>query len=226
MLWLNWRLFLTSVALLPLGVLALRHYQARLTTQTRVLRERSSELGSFIIESLLGVRLIVASGSERREAEKFRGLNANFVESVLSMQVLSFLASAAPSTVLTLSTAIVFLYGGKLVIDGQLTVGGLVAFMAYHMRLLSPVQNLLGVYTGLLTGAVALGRVFEVLTCPSKCRMPPVRAPWLPSRARSSSSRFIFVTTKAFPSLTKFRFTFQPARSASSWARAGRVNRR
>jgi len=38
--------------------------------------------------------------------------------------------------------------------------GGLVAFMAYHTRLLSPVQTLLGTYTNLVTGGVSLGRVF------------------------------------------------------------------
>jgi ATP-binding cassette, subfamily B, bacterial len=39
----------------------------------------------------------------------------------------------------------------------------LVAFMGYHLKLLSPVQNLLGIYTNLLTGGVALERVFEVM---------------------------------------------------------------
>jgi ATP-binding cassette, subfamily B, bacterial len=173
MVWLNWRLFLVSVALLPVGILALRHYQARLTKQTRQLRERSSDIGSFLIESLLGMRLIVASGNEQRETEKFRKHNSDFVQSLLSMQLLSFLASAVPGTVLTLSTAIVFFYGGKLVIEGQFTIGGLVAFMAYHLRLLSPVQNLLGIYTNLLTGGVALGRVFEVLDVPIEVQEPP-----------------------------------------------------
>jgi ATP-binding cassette subfamily B protein len=163
MSWLNWRLMLASVALLPVGVFALRHYQGRLTVQTADLRQRSSDLGSFLIENLLGMRLIVASATEKFEAERFREYNSSFIRSLLSMQVLSFLASAMPSTVLTLSTAIVFLYGGKLVIAQQLTIGGLVAFMAYHLKLLSPVQNLLGIYTNLLTGGVSLGRVFEVL---------------------------------------------------------------
>jgi ATP-binding cassette subfamily B protein len=166
MSWLNWRLMLASVALLPVGIFALRHYQGRLTVQTADLRQRSSDLGSFLIENLLGMRLIVASATEKFEAERFREYNSSFIRSLLSMQVLSFLASAMPSTVLTLSTAIVFLYGGKLVIAQQLTIGGLVAFMAYHLKLLSPVQNLLGIYTNLLTGGVSLGRVFEVLDTP------------------------------------------------------------
>jgi ATP-binding cassette subfamily B protein len=170
---LNWRLFLASVALLPVSVIALRHYQRRLTNETKTLRERSSDLGSFLIESLLAMRLIVATGSEHREAQEFRRRNSRFLDSLLSMQMMAFLASALPGTVLTASTAIVFLYGGKLVIDNHLTIGGLVAFMAYHLRLLSPVQVMLGTYTNLLTGGVALGRVFELLDIPIDVRESP-----------------------------------------------------
>jgi ATP-binding cassette subfamily B protein len=192
MSWLNWRLMLASIALLPVGIFALRHYQGRLTVQTADLRQRSSDLGSFLIESLLGMRLIVASATEKFEAERFREYNSSFIRSLLSMQVLSFLASAAPSTVLTLSTAIVFLYGGKLVIAQQLTVGGLVAFMAYHLKLLSPVQNLLGIYTNLLTGGVSLGRVFEVMDVPVEVKevADPVPLPWVRHAISFENVRF------------------------------------
>jgi ATP-binding cassette subfamily B protein len=170
---LNWRLFLASVALLPVSVIALRHYQRRLTAETKTLRERSSDLGSFLIESLLAMRLIVATGTEHREAEEFRRRNSRFLDSLLSMQMMAFLASALPGAVLAASTAIVFLYGGKLVISNQLTLGGLVAFMAYHFRLLSPVQAMLGTYTNLLTGGVSLGRVFELLDVPVEVAESP-----------------------------------------------------
>ena len=162
----NWKLTLASVALLPVGIFALRHYQSRLVTQTADLRQRSSDMGSFLLETIMGLRLVVTSGTQKRETENFRRHNDNFIQSLLSMQVLSFLASALPGTVLTLSTAVVFLYGGRLVINGHLTIGELVAFMAYHLKLLSPVQNLLGIYTNLLTGGVSLGRVFELLDVP------------------------------------------------------------
>ena len=177
MIWLNWRLFLISVSVLPIAVLAMRSYQARLTDTTRDLRGRSADLGSFLIESLLGMRLIVAYGNEQREAGRFRSLNERFIDSLLRMQVASFLAGAFPGTVLTLSTAVVFLYGGSLVIGGHLTIGGLVAFMAYHLRLLSPVQNLMGIYSNLVTGGVALGRVFEVLDVPVEVRQLPTANP-------------------------------------------------
>jgi len=194
MAYLNGRLFLASIALLPVSVLALRHYQRRLTAETKTLRERSSDLGSFLIESLLAMRLIVATGNEHREAEQFRRRNSLFLESLLSMQMMAFLASALPGAVLTLSTAIVFLYGGKLVIDSQLSLGGLVAFLAYHLRLLGPVQVMLGTYTNLLTGGVALGRVFEIMDVPLEVRERPsaIACPSLRGHVAFACVRFRF----------------------------------
>jgi ATP-binding cassette subfamily B protein len=46
MLWLNWRLFLVSVILVPLSLVTFRHYERRLTILTKHLRERSADLGS------------------------------------------------------------------------------------------------------------------------------------------------------------------------------------
>lgn len=163
MLWLNWRLFALSVAFVPLSVFALRRYQRRLTGQVKQTRERSAEIGSFLIETLMGMRLVVSSNAEAREIERFRRRNRSFIESLLAMQLTSYLASAAPGAILTLSTAAVFLYGGGLVIEGAMSVGALVAFMAYHLRLLAPAQSLMGLYTSLVTARVSLGRVFELL---------------------------------------------------------------
>ena len=177
MISLNWRLFLMSIALLPLSALVLRHYQRRLTGQIRVLRERSADIGSFLIESLMGIRLVVASRAEEHEVTRFRARNLQFIDALLAMQLTSYLAGALPGTLLTLATAAVFLYGGKLVIDGAMTVGGLVAFMAYHLRLLAPVQSLMSLYAGLATARVSLDRVFELLDTPVDVRERPDAVP-------------------------------------------------
>jgi ATP-binding cassette subfamily B protein len=163
MLWLNWQLFALSVALIPLSVFALRRFQRRLTGQVKQVRERSADIGAFLIETLMGMRLIVTSNAESKEIERFRHRNRRFIDSLLAMQLTSYLAGALPGTILTLSTAAVFLYGGSLVINGALSIGALVAFMAYHLRLLAPVQGLMGLYTGLVTARVSLGRIFELL---------------------------------------------------------------
>ena len=166
MLLLNWKLFLVSILLIPVSVIALKHYRAKLSSNVQEMRERSADIGSFLIETLMGMRLVVTSNTQDAEVGRFRVKNQSFVDALLSMQLVSFFAGALPGTVLTLSTALVFLYGGKLVIDGVMTIGALVAFMAYHMRLLAPVQNLMGLYTSVTTARVSLNRVFEILDSP------------------------------------------------------------
>ena len=163
---LNPRVFLLSAAVIPVSVWALRHYQRRLTERVRAVRERSSDIGSFLLETLLGIRLVVTSNAEEREVERFRVRNQSFLEALMRMQLTSFLSGAVPGTVLTLATAALFLYGGKLVIDGTLTTGSLVALMAYHLRLLAPIQNLMGLYTNLVSGGVSLVRVWELFDTP------------------------------------------------------------
>ena len=166
MVLLNWKLFLLSIVLIPVSIITLKHYRARLSNNVQQMRERSADIGSFLIETLMGMRLVVSSNTQEAEVGRFRRKNQSFVDALLSMQLVSFFAGALPGTVLTLSTALVFLYGGKLVIDGAMTIGALVAFMAYHMRLLAPVQNLMGLYTSVTTARVSLNRVFEILDTP------------------------------------------------------------
>jgi ATP-binding cassette subfamily B protein len=156
------RLFLVSVAAVPPSIWALQHYQHRLAARVRTVRERSSDIGSFLLETLLGIRLVTAAQAEKREVQRFRGHNQNFLDALMRMQLTAFLAGAVPGTILTLSTTAFFLYGGKLVIDNKLTIGSLVAIMAYHTRLLSPVQSMMSMYSSLVTGGVSLSRVWEL----------------------------------------------------------------
>lgn len=170
MVWFSLPIFLCSVAALPPSIWALRRYQALLSQQVRRVRERSADIGSFLIETLMGFRLVATSNAEGKEIARFRRHNTGFIDALLAMQRTSFLAGAVPGTVLTLTTSAIFLYGGSLVINGRLTTGSLIALMAYHMRLLSPVQNLMGLYTSLVSGGVSLSRLFELLDTPIEVR--------------------------------------------------------
>src|SRR5262249_18728510 len=67
-----------------------------------------------------------------------------------------------PGLMLSGGGAVVFLYGGLRVIQGTLSVGALIAFLAYQMRLWSPIQALMSLYASLATARVSLGRVGEL----------------------------------------------------------------
>jgi ATP-binding cassette subfamily B protein len=170
------------------------------------MRERSADLGSFLIETLTGMRLVTASTAEEREAERFRGRNERFIEAMLKMQLTSSLAGAMPGTLLALSTAMVFLYGGHQVIQNRMSIGALVAFMAYHLRLLGPVQSLLGLYANLATTRVSLGRVFELLDAPIEVRDAPDAAPLVSSRGEIAFENVCFSHNPETPVLENVSF--------------------
>jgi ATP-binding cassette, subfamily B, bacterial len=163
MLWLNWKLFLVSVVLVPLCLYTFAHYQHKLTVLTKELRERGADVGSLFVETLIGIRSVMSVNAGEYEARRFGKCNNRFVDALLRMQLVSFLSGGLPGAILTISTSLVFLYGGKMIIEGRMTIGTLVAFMAYHARLLSPVQNLMGLSANLASTRVSLRRIFEVL---------------------------------------------------------------
>ena len=182
LLWLDWRLFLAAAALLPPAIWAIVVYRRRLVVRVRVMRERSATIGAFLIETLRGVRLVAAANAGEREAGRFNRLNDAFVAALMKMQRLSYLAGGLPGILLSVSTAVVFLYGGSRVIDGAMTLGTFTAFMAYQIRLIGPVQGLMGLYTGLGAARVSLRRVHEVLDEPVEVEDPAAPVPLGPVR--------------------------------------------
>src|SRR5580700_7909977 len=178
MISLNVKVFLLSMAVLPFSLWSLRYFQHRLARRVKTVRERGADIGSFLLETLLGFRLVVTANAETREVERFQARNQSFLDALLSMQLMAFLSGAVPGTLLTLCTGALFLYGGKLVIDGQLTTGSLVALMAYHARLLSPLQNLMSLYTNIVSGGVSLTRVWELFDTPAEIVEQPLALPW------------------------------------------------
>ena len=175
--WLDLRLFAITMIATPLGVWALVHYRARLEGEVAVLRQRSADIGSFLIETLQAVRLIAASSAQDRESERFRQRNDAFVRALMSMQLLTYVAGGLPGLVFSAGTGVVFVYGGWRVIHGAMTVGTFVAFMACQMRFLPPVQALMGMYTSLATVRVSLRRVSQILDEPIDIRDAPDAQP-------------------------------------------------
>jgi ATP-binding cassette subfamily B protein len=166
MAWLDWRLCLVALCFVPPSVWLLARYRSVLAARIARFREASAGIGSFLIETLVGMRLVVSSNAQEREAARFRERHDTFLSALLSMQRSTYLSGAVPGLILTAGSMVVFLYGGRLVIDGRITPGTFVAFLAYQMRLMGPLQGLMGLYASLATVKVSLRRVDEILDAP------------------------------------------------------------
>jgi len=130
------------------------------------MRDESAGIGTFLIDTLQAMKLVVGLNAQEREQLRFRARNDGFVESLMAMRRLTYLAGGLPGLLLSLGSAAVFLLGGWRVIHGTITMGTLVAFVAYQVRLLGPIQGMMGLYTGVATARVSLRRVHEILDAP------------------------------------------------------------
>ena len=159
-------LFGVSFALLPIALWALVRYRSRLESAVAGVRDRSADVGSFLIEPLLGMKVIVGFNAQEREAQRFRARNDAFIDALMSMRKLTYLSGGVPGLLLSAGSGAVFLVGGMRVIDHKITMGTLVAFIAYQMRLVWPIQALMGLYASLASARVSLRRVNEILDAP------------------------------------------------------------
>lgn len=166
MVWLDWRLAAASLALMPPSLLTLVRYRRRLEERVRDLRQRSADVGSFLIETLPATPLVATFNAEARERARFAALNDRFVAALMRTTRLGYFSGGLPGTILALGTAVVFLYGGSRVVDGSLTLGTFGAFLAYQMRVFAPAQALMGLYASFATARVSWERVRELFDAP------------------------------------------------------------
>jgi ATP-binding cassette subfamily B protein len=215
MVWLDWRLSLIGLAFMPASIWALVHYRRRLESKVGELRQRSSDIGSFLIETLQANALVVTSNAQGREVTRFRRLNDAFVSSVMGMQRISYFAGGLPGTLLSVGTAIVFLYGGSRVIEGTLTLGTLGAFLAYQMRVFAPAQALMGLYTSLATARVSWRRVLEVLDAPADVVESPRPVALGRPRGQVAFESVTLGTERGLQVLDEVTFSVEPGQSVA-----------
>ena len=167
MLLLSWRLTLLAAALLPLQLLVRHFARPRIESTTRELRASAAQLSGFFIETLSGARQVQASAAESLETLRLGRLGEHYLGRVLRQQWATYatgsLASLAGHTV----TAASFILGGWYVAHGQLTVGTLVAFVAYLGRSAGSAASLAAIYSGYHRARVSLDRVRELLDLPA-----------------------------------------------------------
>src|SRR5262249_30754773 len=169
----SWKLFVVGIILIPFSVALFRLFQLRMTALARELRERSADIGTLFVETLLGIRLVACFNSSQHELDRFRQRNDSFVSTLMRFQSVSMLGRSVPGSLISAATITVFIYGGQQIIAGQLSIGTLVAFMAYHGMLLSPVQSLIGLSASLTSAKVSLARVLELLDTPIEVNESP-----------------------------------------------------
>jgi ABC-type multidrug transport system fused ATPase/permease subunit len=160
---LDWQLALLTFLVFP--VLGAGSFAFRIISADayRATREKVAQITAYLQETLSGVRVVRVFGQERRHERVFSDLNEE--NRAANMTTVNLNAAYFPAVELlsALVTGGILLYGGLQAVQGDVTVGVLVAFIAALNNFFDPIQQLSQLYTTYQAGMAALDKIFELL---------------------------------------------------------------
>jgi ATP-binding cassette, subfamily B, multidrug efflux pump len=177
MLWIDWRLALASLVLLPPMTFAIDFFR-RMTRRTyREIRERIARINGYLQEAISGMPVIALSAREARCYEEFRGLNADHRDSNQLSNRLEAALFSMVEAVSTVSVA-VMLWRAAGLRQGTLEIGTVWAFIQYLNLFFVPIRDFSAKYAVMQSSMTAAERIFALLDvetepAPAAPRRPP-----------------------------------------------------
>ena len=175
MITIEWRLALLAVVVFPLFLLPARHVARILRRIRRKAMEYNAEMSSQIAETLSvnGALLVKTFGRQQKEMDSFRRISANVRDMGIKRAQVSQLFFLGMGIVGAIGTAMIYWSGGYMVMNDVITVGTIVAFVAYLSRLYGPISSLTNVQVEFASSMVSFERVFEYLDIPVEIQDRP-----------------------------------------------------
>ncbi len=147
----------------PLLALASIIFRMASTGAYRLTREKIANITAYLQESLSGVRVVRSFGQEPRHISEMEKLNEE--NRAANMRTVYLNASYFPAVELlsAVGTAAILLFGGYQVIEGNVEIGILIAFIGYLATFFDPIQQISQLYTTYQQGMAALDKIFDLL---------------------------------------------------------------
>ncbi len=156
------KLTLVAIALFPLYGFAVKYFYGRLRHLTRERSQKLAELQGHLHERVQGMAVTRSFALEDYEQEQFDRYNKSFLDKAIEHTKWNAYTFAVTNTITDLAPLLVIAYAGYEVIQGNLTVGTMVAFVGYMDRVYSPLRRLINSSTVLTQSIASIDRVFEL----------------------------------------------------------------
>ncbi len=160
------KLALYTFAVLPIMVLATAFFTQRARSAYLRTRETIGEVAAGFQENVSGVRVVQAFAREEVSQERFERINRGNLNANLWAVALSSAYPPIVEFMSTLATGIVLFFGTMAVLNGEITVGVIVAFLTYVTRFFQPIRELSMVYTLFQQSMAAGEKIFQLLDEP------------------------------------------------------------
>lgn len=162
MLWLDWRLALIAIAVLPIMLLATWRRGRRIHEASRRTRSREGDMAATAAESMAAIRTVQSLSLSGRFADSFSGQNSASLTEGLRARRLSAGLERGVDVLIAIATAGVLWYGAHRVMDRQLSPGELLVFLLYLKSAFRPMRDIAKYGARLAKAAAASERIVEL----------------------------------------------------------------
>jgi len=206
------------VALLafPFYALSVKYFFGKLRDLTRKRSQALAGVQSYLHERVAGMSIIKSFTLEKHEQKLFDEANGEFLEKALDQTKWNAKSFAVVNTITDVAPLLVIAYAGYEVINGTLSVGTMVAFIAYIERLYGPLRRLVSSSTTLTQSIASMDRMFDLMDEPYEVKNK-VDARDL--RSATGEVRFDHVSfqyeKEGVPILNNINFTINPGETVA-----------
>ena len=215
--YLSWPLAIVSVLILPLFIIPTRRVGRIRQDLTRNIQEQRADLTHILQETLSvgGYILMKIFGQEQREREKFGETNRE----IMRLQIRQALVGRWYFMIMglfgTLGPALVYWMGGWLVLRDSMTIGMVVAFVAYLSRLYGPASSLASVHVDVTASLALFDRIFEYLDMTPEIADAPNAGVLPPVKGRVEFQDVSFHYREGRPVLQDVSFVVEPGQTVA-----------
>lgn len=164
----DFKLSLMAVSVIPFLVLILARLKPKSEKAWSKTRKTVANINANLNETLQGIRVIQAFSRQKHNISKFDMINKENYKSHIVAICIELLFWPLVELIGLLGTCVVIWYGARQVINGEQTVGTIVAFINYLWRFWSPLSALSKVYSQVLSAMASSERIFQIIDTPAE----------------------------------------------------------
>ena len=174
---LSWKLALASLVVVPVFAYAAQRFARLARRAARERRRRSGSLTAVAEESLTNAALVQSANAQEREAARFRRESEGAIAAELAGTRIAGLFAPVIDLIELAGAILIIVLGTWALTAGDLTIGGLLAFLAYLSSLYKPVRDLSRLGQTVFEASAGAERVIELLDTEPRVRETPGARP-------------------------------------------------
>lgn len=163
MFYLDWRLTLVSLSMLPFLLISTYVFKERIKVAFNDVRTAVANLSSFVQERLTGMNIVQIFGAEQQEMDNFKAINLQHRKANVRSVLYYSIYFPVAEVISAVGTGLLVWYGSKAAIHDTVTLGTLTAFIMYIAMFFRPIRTIADRFNTLQLGLVSTERILKLL---------------------------------------------------------------